>query len=178
MTSIDHEHIFRAGDLNARLVLPIIDANLKILYEKCWQEKLQAEFAVRGKAHGGNKLRTYRTLKNTYITEPYVHIITQKKFRSPYAKFRYGVAPINIELCRYCLARIPVEERVCSHCNEVEDELHVLMKTVRYMINDIRNQLTLSVNNINPSYQELSMQEKFIQLMSNPLYYRVVSKAI
>ena len=44
------------------------------------------------------------------------------------------VAPINIELCRYGLARIPVEERVCSHCNEVEDELHVLMKTVRYMM--------------------------------------------
>ena len=40
LISIDHEHIFRAGDLNARLVLPIIDANLKIFYEKCWQEKL------------------------------------------------------------------------------------------------------------------------------------------
>ena len=88
LISIDHEHIFRAEDLNARLVLPIIDANLKIFYEKCWQEKLQDEFAVRGEAHGGNKLRTYRTFKNTYITEPYVHIITQKKFRSAYAKFR------------------------------------------------------------------------------------------
>ena len=150
LISIDHEHIFRAGDLNARLVLPIIDANLKIFYEKCWQEKLQAEFAVRGEAHGGNKLRTYRTFKKTYIAEPYVHIITQKKFRSAYAKFRCGVAPINIELCRYGLASIPVVERVCSHCNEVEDELHVLMHCPLY--DDIRNQLTLSVNNINPSY--------------------------
>ena len=56
---------------------------------------LQAEFAVRGEAHGGNKLRTYKTFKNTYITEPYVHIITQKKFRSAYANFRCGVAPIR-----------------------------------------------------------------------------------
>ena len=175
---IDHEHIFRAEDLNVRLVLRIIDANLKIFYEKCWQEKLQAEFAVRGEAQRSNKLRTYRTFKNTYITEPYVHItsITQKKFKSAYAKFRCGVAPTNIELCRYGLARIPVEERVCSHCNEVEDELHVLMHCPLY--DDIRNELTLSVNNINPSYQELSMQEKFIQLVSNPLFYRVVSKAI
>ena len=98
----------------------------------------------------GNKLRTYRTFKNTYITEPYVHIITQKKFRSAYAKFRCGVAPINIDLCRYGLARIPVEERLCSHCNEVEDELHVLMHCPLY--DDICNQLTLSVNNINPLY--------------------------
>ena len=79
------------------------------------------------------------------------------------------VAPINIELCRYGLARIPVEERVCSHCNEVEDELHVLMHCPLY--DDIRNQLTLSVNNINPSYQELSMQEKLIQLNKCRILY-------
>ena len=53
LISIDHGHILGAEDLNATLVLPIIDANLKIFYEKCWQEKLQAEFAVRGEAHGG-----------------------------------------------------------------------------------------------------------------------------
>ena len=64
--------MFRARDLNARLVLPVIDANLKMFYDNCWQEKLQAEFAVRGETHGGNKLRTYRTFKNTYSTEPYV----------------------------------------------------------------------------------------------------------
>ena len=46
------------------------------------------------------------------------------------------------------------------------------------LYDDIRNQLTLSVNNINLSYQEVSMQEKSIKLMSNPLYYRAVSKAI
>ena len=78
--SIDQEHMFRARDLNARLVLPVIDANLKMFYDNCWQEKLQAEFAVRGETHGGNKLRTYRTFKNTYSTEPYVRIIAQKKF--------------------------------------------------------------------------------------------------
>ena len=46
------------------------------------------------------------------------------------------------------------------------------------LYDDIRNQRTLSVNNINPSHQELSMQEKYIQLISNPLYYRAVSEAI
>ena len=73
LISIDQEHMFRARDLNARLVLPVINANLKMFYDKCWQEKIQAESAVRGETHGGNKLRTYRlTFKNTYSTEPYV----------------------------------------------------------------------------------------------------------
>ena len=115
-----------------------------------------------------NKLRTYRTFKNIYSTEPYVRIIAQKKFRSAYAKFRSGVAPINIELCRYGLARIPVEERVCSHCNEVEDESHVLMYCPLY--DDIRDQLTLSINDINPSLQDSSVQDQFIQLMCEHNY--------
>ena len=42
-------------DLYAILVLPVIDTNLKMFYDKCWQEKLHAEFAVRGETHGGNK---------------------------------------------------------------------------------------------------------------------------
>ena len=37
LISIDREHMFRARDLNARLVLPVIDANLKMFYDKCWQ---------------------------------------------------------------------------------------------------------------------------------------------
>ena len=51
LISIDQEHMFRARDLNARLVLPVIDANPKMFYDNCWQEKLQAEFAVRGETH-------------------------------------------------------------------------------------------------------------------------------
>ena len=46
------------------------------------------------------------------------------------------------------------------------------------LYDDIRDQLILDVNNINPSFQDLSPQERFIQLVSNPIYYRVVSKAI
>ena len=98
--TMSYEHVFRARDLYARLILPVIDANPKMFNDKCWQEKLEAEFAVRGETHGGNKLRTERTFKNTYSTEPYVCIIAQKKFRSACAKFRCGVAQINIELCR------------------------------------------------------------------------------
>ena len=46
------------------------------------------------------------------------------------------------------------------------------------LYDDIRDQLILDVNNNNPSFQDLSLQERFIQLMSNPIYYRVLSKAI
>ena len=57
--------------------------------------------AMRGINAGGNKLRTYRKFKHSYSTEPYVNVITSKKYRSAYAKFRCGVASHKIESCRY-----------------------------------------------------------------------------
>ena len=80
------------------------------------------------------------------------------------------------ELCRYGPARIPVEERVCNHCNDVENESHVLLYCSLY--DDIRYQFMLSINDSNSTFQDVSVQDKFIQLMSNRIYYHVVSKAI
>ena len=60
-------------------------------------EKLNTEFAARGQDAGGNKLRTYWKFKKTYDTEQYVKVITQKRYRSAYAKFRCGVALIKLE---------------------------------------------------------------------------------
>ena len=71
------------------------------------------------------------------IMEQYVTIITRKCYRSAYAKFRCGVAPIKIETCRYGLNRVPVEQRLCNECNLIEDEFHVLMVCNRYI--SIRN---------------------------------------
>ena len=52
----------------------------------------------------------------------YVCITAPKKYRSAYAKFRCGVAPIKIKTCRYGINRIPVNERICESCESVEDE--------------------------------------------------------
>ena len=75
------------------------------------------------------------------------------------------MAPFNIDL--YGLAIIPVEERVCN-CDEIKDESHVLMYCQLY--DDFRNEL-IRINKTIPSFQfqELSVQDKFIQLMSNPI---------
>ena len=112
------------------------ETKLSTHYESQWKEKLQAEFAARGEQHGRNKLRTYRKFKDSYMTEPYVCITVAKKYRSAYARFRCGVAPIKIETCRYGINRIPVNERLCESCASVEDECHVLMQCPKY--DDIR----------------------------------------
>ena len=82
-----------AGNVNTRSVLLCIKAELKVIYDIAWKEKLNATCAIRGNAQGGNKLRTYSQFKQEYGPEPYVTIITRKCYRSTYAKFHCGVGP-------------------------------------------------------------------------------------
>ena len=132
-----------AENVNTRSVLLSIEAELKVISDIAWKEKSNANSAIRGNAQGGNKLRTYSQFKHEYGTEPYVTVITRICYRSAYAKFRCGVAPIKIETCRYGLNRVPVEQRLCDECNLIEDEFHVIMVCTRYI--DIR---TVAMNAI------------------------------
>ena len=103
------EYVLRAHEVNTKSIL----SNFVPLLHQEWKEKLLSSITVAGERCVGNKLRTYRTFKHDYITEPYVCIITQNKYRSAYAKFRCGVAPIRIETGRYGANRVPPEARLC-----------------------------------------------------------------
>ena len=63
--------------------------------------------------------------------------------------FRYVVATIKIETCRYGLNRVPVHQRVCETCNVMEDEFHVNM--LCSVFDDIS--LQLMVNEINQDFK-------------------------
>ncbi len=71
-----------------------------------------------------NKLRTYRTFKNTFETEMYLNKPMAFTFRKCFSMLRCGTAPLRIETGRY--ERLPLEQRVCEECDSdnVEDEMH------------------------------------------------------
>ena len=106
-----------AENVNTRSVLLSIEAELKVISDIVWKEKLNATSAIRSNAQGGNKLRTYSQFTHEYGTEPYVTIITRQCYSSGFAKFRCGVDPIKIETCRCGLNRVSVEQRLCDECN-------------------------------------------------------------
>ena len=88
-----------------------------------------------------SKLFLYRKLKTEIKLEDY--LIQQKvfKFRQNLTKLRTSDHCLNIETGRY--KKIPREQRLCSSCNEEEDEFHFLLicrknKDLRYgMFNKI-----------------------------------------
>ena len=74
--SIDHAYLLGAENVNTGSVLLSIEAELKVISDITWKEKLNATSAIRGNAKGRNKLRTYSQFKHEYGTDPYVTIIT------------------------------------------------------------------------------------------------------
>ena len=90
-----------------------------------------------------------------------------KSHRSALAKFRYGVAPINIELGRYI--GNPPEQRTCPKCpDSVETEIHVLLECELY--SDLRCVLIEAANTCVNDFYDLSvycliMNHHYLQIL-------------
>ena len=77
---------------------------------------------------------------------------------------------------RYGQNRLPVDQRLCESCGVVEDEYHVLMDCEMYR--DIRHNLFNEITTVELDFREQSIDTQFLEILSNPRYYRSVSKAM
>ena len=94
------------------------------------------------------------------------------RYRSAFAKFRCGVAPLKIETGRY--ERKELNERLCINCDNLEDEKHVLLKCPLY--EDLRQSMFIDVVGHNNNFLTLSDYEKFIFLFNNDTVCNSVAK--
>ena len=77
-------------------------------------------------------LRTYNTFKQRYVTEPYLYLVKNIKYRVALSRFRSSSHTLEIERGRYVKPIIPVQERLCRVCLVLEDERHLLFHCVLY----------------------------------------------
>ncbi len=79
---------------------------------------------------------------------------------------RCVTAPLRIETGRY--ERLPVEQRVCevSDSDNLEDEMHFLISCNAFT--QERTKLFFHVSQFVGNLNELSLEDKFIVLMSDP----------
>ena len=151
-----------------------LDKNLISQIEEKIFDKYKNDWCARIASYGtGSKLRTYKLFKFSYCTEKYLKQFLPLRYRSAFAKFRCGVAPLKIETGRY--ERKDVHERVCFNCSStLEDERHVLLNCPLY--EDLRQTMFIDILGVNNNFSELSDEDKFIYLFKNDMIFNIVAK--
>jgi len=135
-----------------------------------WQMTIDKEASSRG--NGRNKLRFYHLFKRFYGKEHYCTINMPLSHRAAFAKFRCGVAPLKIETGRYLGQAI--EQRLCPFCDNVEDEMHVILYCPAY--DTLRNELFSKVSTPLHDFSQLGDVEKIITLFSTDTLVKIVAK--
>ena len=134
------------------------------MYVEEWRAKLDRNVGRNGKS--GNKLRTYKLLKNDYKTKHYCKIFLPRKHKSAIAKFKIGVSPIKLETGRYEFIFLT---RICPICKiAVECEKHVLLSCNVY--EHILSPLVKKASSLKPEFVNLGDEDKLIYILSKQSY--------
>jgi hypothetical protein len=86
----------------------------------------------------GNKLRTYRNLKEKYETDTYLFLDIDKTLIKQFTQIKISNSKLMIELGRH--NKTDINNRICHLCkNGVEDEYHFII--LSSSLNNIRNKM-------------------------------------
>ena len=110
-------------------------------------------------------LRTYRLFKKEFVREPYLTLIKKSKYTVAFSQFRAGSHTLEVQRGRYNNPRTPLEERLCSICNQIEDEQHFIMQCKLY--SEDRKTLFDKISKLYSPFLYLTSHDQFIFLMSN-----------
>jgi len=109
----------------------------------------------------GNKLRTYRNLKEKYETDTYLFLDIDKTLIKQFTQIKISNSKLMIELGRH--NKTDINNRICPLCkNGVEDEYHFII--LCSSLNNIRNKMFANILSIFPSFHVLTDEKKFLYL--------------
>ena len=112
------------------------------------------------------KLRTYKLFKLSPKFEPYL-LLSSYKHRHAISKFRTSSHHLAVETGRHHRPKpLPLQERLCTNCMVLEDELHHLIQCKCY--DQLRQQLFNVVLKYIPNFNNINEVEQFQSIMRNP----------
>ncbi|MCG8033469.1 MAG: reverse transcriptase family protein, partial [Candidatus Thiodiazotropha taylori] len=154
-----------------RYILNLIHDKEFAVFQQRWSNELNNVNRANGSQ---SKLRSYKLFKTEYKSEEYLLADLPVHHRSALAKFRCGVAPIRIETGRY--ERLPIESRLCTSCNTIESEIHVICECPLY--DDLRNSLFDQAKRVIPGFNSLSNEDKMCAVLSNYEIVKITAKIL
>ena len=125
-------------------------------------------------------LRQYSKFKAQFETESYITKLNNIKYIKALARFRTSSHRLRIETARHAANIIPVEERKCEfcNCNDIEDELHFLVKCHLYQQERRCLYDSLSKRGININHLNCDNQFKFLMTFNDQRHLNELGKYI
>ena len=124
-----------------------VGKGLRNQYSDLFFESLLSTTGVDGKS--GNKLRTYRLIKQHYAVEPYLTKKVSFCVARGITKLRVSAHDLAIETGRRRRPPVPANERYCTFCpGQIEDEIHFVTQCTYYRC---ERQKLYNVCNIQPT---------------------------
>ena len=121
---INFTHVWEnEGTFKIKALMRAVWRKLKERFISFWQNNLFND----DHNPNGNKIRTYRKIKDKYELEKYLLSDIDRHAVSTFAKLRISNSKLFIEAGRHY--KIPLEQRMCRLCQvELEDENHFVLK--------------------------------------------------
>ena len=109
----------------------------------------------------GNKSRTYRCFKSRLVTEDYVKLNIPRHERRILSMLRCGTLPLHVETGRWCRPVKPLDQRICTYCNQnkIENEVHFIIECDIY--DDLRVELFSKYAEFNTDFTDFNANDRF-----------------
>ena len=105
----------------------------------------------------GNKLCTYSLIKPNYAMEPYLLCVTNREKRQCMSKLRCSNHSLAIEVGRH--KKLQVNERLCSNCNEIEDEIYFISNCA--LFDTVRKKFLQEISEMDQTFSQLDDEESY-----------------
>ena len=116
-------------------------------------------------ADQSTRMRTYASFKKDFMSERYLDLIPAVKHRIALTKLRTSSHNLEIERGRYVRPRVSPEQRLCSTCHVIDDEIHFVTKC---RINACeRKSFFQKMSFVDPNFTALDDKNKFVYLMQS-----------
>ena len=160
-----------------------INRFIKGIFERCWLDKLN-EVRIGPDGFDHNKLRTLKSFKSSFTTEPYLTLVRNRNQRMFLSRFRLSASNLDVERLRY--TNVPFSSRTCKFCSHlfedndskpIDDERHFFKCEI---FTDKINCLILKMTTLLPAFIYMTEEEKFLTLMcpTSPQSAKIINKFI
>lgn len=121
-------HVWQQQNVgNINIFLSLVKQRLTDTFIQNWNSRLE----------NSSRALFYKNF-NTFGYKSYLDIVNIGKFRYALSRLRLSSHRLEVEVGRWAKPdRIPLEERLCTTCQKLEDEFHFVLECIRY--NDLRN---------------------------------------